>query len=562
MNRVSFPARVFGCTVLVLALTSLASADILINRVDKVFAQWDKPGSPGCALGVIKDGALIYKRGYGMASLEHNIPISSTSVFRIGSTSKQFSALSILLLVEEGKLSLDDDIRKYLPEMPDYGSPVTIRHLIHHSSGIRDYLTLMSLAGKSDDDFYTDEDVVVMLARQRELNFNPGDRFLYSNSGYFLLSQIVKRASGQSLREYAAEKIFGPLGMQNTHLHDDHTLIVQNRAAGYSPRKDGGYQINMTTLGMVGDGGVFTTVEDLLQWDRNFYHNRLGGENLIEKMLTPGVLNNGEEQDYAFGLRGSSYEGLRMVSHGGAFVGFRAEMIRFPAEQFSVICLCNRSDANPSRLARRVADIYLADQMVLEEKSASGEERTFVQLDDQVLRALTGAFRNPETGSVWKLAAEEGALRADTGSFRFRLRPLSENHFRAVDAPVEMEVGFEGSRREGSLVLRVEAAGQEPAAYEAVELASPTLAELRAYAGEYYSDELQVTYKLVLEEGRLFFRHRNAPESALEPTLSNQFRVRGLNIEFVHDKGNAASGFVINTGRVKNIRFGRKKKSG
>ncbi|MFB3126207.1 MAG: serine hydrolase domain-containing protein, partial [Candidatus Acidiferrales bacterium] len=261
MNRVSFPARVFGCTVLVLVLTSLASADTLTNRVDKVFAQWDKPGSPGCALGVIKGGELIYKRGYGMANLEHNIPISSTSVFRIGSTSKQFSALSILLLVEEGKLSLDDNIRKYLPEMPDYGSPVTIRHLIHHSSGIRDYLTLMSLVGKGDDDFYTDEDVVVMLARQRELNFNPGDRFLYSNSGYFLLSQIVKRASGQSLREYAAEKIFGPLGMQNTHLHDDHTLIVQSRASGYSPRKDGDYQINMTTLGMVGDGGVFTTVE-------------------------------------------------------------------------------------------------------------------------------------------------------------------------------------------------------------------------------------------------------------------------------------------------------------
>jgi len=212
----------------------------LTDKVDELFTVWDTPDSPGCALGIIKDGKLIYKRGYGMANLEHNIPISATTVLRIGSTSKQFTAMSIALLAEQGKISLDDDIRKCLSEMPEYESPITIRHLIHHTSGIRDYLELMELAGRRDDDYYTDDEAIDMLARQKELNFKPGDEFLYSNSGYFLLSAIAKRASGKSLREFAQENIFKPLSMNNTHFHDDHTMIVKNRAAGYSSKKDSG----------------------------------------------------------------------------------------------------------------------------------------------------------------------------------------------------------------------------------------------------------------------------------------------------------------------------------
>jgi len=259
----------------------------LPDRVDALFAPWDKPGSPGCALGVIRDGQLIYKRGYGMANLEYDIPISPTSVFWIASTSKQFTAFSVALLARQGKLSLDDDIRRYLPEMPPYQRPVTIRHLIHHTSGFRDYLVLKHMAGiptedvHSDEDIFhlmarqTDEDVLAFLARQKELNFAPGDAHLYSNSNYLLLAHIVKRVSGKSLREFAEEYIFKPLGMTNTHFQDDLTQLVRNRAVGYSPRAGGGFVSVVTNFDRVAPAGVLTTVEDLLLWDRNFYENRL-----------------------------------------------------------------------------------------------------------------------------------------------------------------------------------------------------------------------------------------------------------------------------------------------
>lgn len=233
------------------------------TEIDAIFADYDTTTSPGCALGVIHDGALIYKRGYGMANLEYGIALSPRSVFRTGSVGKQFTAMAIAILAEKGTITLDDPLSKLFPEFPDWADAVTIRHLVHHTSGVRDYLTLTWLAGMGDDDFYTDEFALDLLSRQEHLNFQPGEEYLYSNSGYLLLAHIVKRATDRSLREWAAENMFGPLGMTDTHFHDDHTHIVPNRASGYSPIEDG-YGISQTTLDMVGDGGVYTTIEDLL----------------------------------------------------------------------------------------------------------------------------------------------------------------------------------------------------------------------------------------------------------------------------------------------------------
>src|SRR5437867_2178865 len=361
--------RLVFLVLIVFALPSVTHAgqpnprqtDSLREKVDKVFAQWDKPDSPGCELAVIRSSDLVYKRGYGMANLEHSIPMSPASIMDTGSVSKQFTAMAIALLAEQGKLALDDDVRKYLPEIPQYEVPVTIRHLIHHTSGIRDYLTLMNIAGIRDDDYYVDGEVVNLLARQKQLNFKPGNEFLYSNSGYFLLSQIVKRASGKTLREFAEENIFKPLGMTRTKFYDDHNEIVKNRAASYVPRGGGGFQIAATALDMVGDGNVFTCVEDLFLWDQNFYHNKLGkgGQALINQVLTTGTVNGGEKIDYAFGLVIGEYRGLRIVEHGGAFVGYRAMTMRFPDQRFSVMMQCNLGTMNPSNLARRVADVCL-----------------------------------------------------------------------------------------------------------------------------------------------------------------------------------------------------------
>jgi len=524
----------------------------LTGRVDELFAEWDKPDSPGCALGIIKDGQLVYQRGYGMANLEHTIPISSTTVFRIASTSKQFTATCIILLAEQGKLSLNDDVRKYLPEMPEYESPITIHHLIHHTSGIRDYLELMELAGMSDQDYYTDKEALEMLTRQKELNFKPGDEYLYSNSGYLLLSIIVTRVSGKSLREFAEEHIFKRLGMKTTHFHDDHRMIVKNRAAGYSPRENGGYKIRMTTLDMVGDGGVFTTIEDLFLWDQNFYHNRVGGKGLINQLLTPGMLNNGEKLNYAFGLAVGDYRGLRLISHGGSFAGFRAQMIRFPEQKLSVICLANLSTVNPTKLCKQVADLYLAKQF-------KEQKAEFIELSPQDLKDKIGTFRDPKTGTICEVSLKDDKLTVNLFDTDFQIAPLTKTHFKSVGALFDTDVRFERQQQNEPLLMRVKVEGERPVTYENIQVAAPTLAELEEYVGDYHSDELQFTHKLVLKDGKLYFRHKNAPKKPLSPTLGDMFKVSYATIHFIRDHQNKISGFTLSTERARNIRFVRKR---
>jgi CubicO group peptidase (beta-lactamase class C family) len=555
--------QLFTGVIVFFILVSLLPADTLTDRVDKLFASWDKPDSPGCALGVIQDGQFLYERGYGMANLEYDLPITSESVFRIGSTSKQFTAMCLLLLEEEGKLSLDDDIRKHLPEMPEYESPITIRHLLHHTSGIRDYLTLMSLAGERDDDFYVDGEVVDLLARQKELNFKPGEEHLYSNSGYFLLSVIVKRVTGQSMHAYAQEKIFAPLEMSQTHFHDDHTMIVENRASGYSPRRGGGFSISMTTLDMIGDGGIFTCVEDLLRWDQNFYHNQLGKarQELIARMTTPGTLNSGEKLDYALGLTVSDYRGLKMISHGGAFVGFRAEMIRFPEQRFSVIILANLSAINPSKLARQVADVYLAG--ILSETPSSAEDNPeFISLPESQLKEKEGIYYNRLEDRAWKVYFQEETLYVDTFSFRFRLRPIGQMLFHSENSPYDMLVEFVKPSGGKPPMMRVKREGAETQIFEAVHPERADLSQLKEYEGQYFSPELQVSYEIFLKKGQLFLRHQNPfkdyPRLPFIHIFKDKFRASSLGIDFFRNGKNQVVSLTMNAGRVRNIRFFKK----
>ncbi len=555
--------RLFLGILMFCVIVPLLFADSLTDQVDKLFASWDKSDSPGCALGIIKDGQFIYKRGYGMANLEYNIPITPESVFRIGSTSKQFTAMCLVLLEEEGKLSLDDDIRKYLPEMPECESPITIRHLLHHTSGIRDYLTLMSLAGERDDDFYVDEEVVDLLAGQKELNFKPGEEHLYSNSGYFLLSVIVKRVTGRPMRAYAQEKIFAPLGMNQTHFHDDHTMVTKNRASGYSPKRGGGFSISMTTLDMIGDGGIFTCVDDLLLWDQNFYHNRLGKARpeLIDRLITPGTLNSGEKLDYALGLTVNDYRGLKMVSHGGAFVGFRAEMIRFPEQRFSVIVLANLSTINPSKLARQVADVYLSG-LFTETPVPSIEKLEFIKLSEPQLKEKEGIYYNSQEDRVWKISSREEVLSVDTFSFRFRLRPISRTLFHSENSPVELSVEFNKPSEGKPFQMRVHREGAEVFIFEAVDPEKTALSELKEYEGQYFSPELQVSYEIFLKGGKLFFRHENPhkeyPRVAFVQIFKDRFQVSSLGLNFFRNERGEIVSFTMNAGRVRNIRFFKK----
>ena len=544
--------------VILFAVVCAATADERSDRVDKLFSDWDSTHSPGAAIAVIRDGEIIYERGYGMADLEHGVLIGPDSVFRIGSTSKQFTAFCVALLAHEDRISLDESIVSYIPELPEVYRPVTVRHLIHHTSGVRDYLELQALAGVTDYDFYTAEEALELLSRQRALNFPPGGEFLYSNSGYFLLGVIVERVCGKTLAEFARERIFEPLGMVSTHYHDDHTLIVPNRADGYSESGGDGYYIDMTYLEIIGDGAVFTTVRDMALWDRVFYGGFYDDE-LIETTLTPGALNSGESLDYAFGLGVTDYRGRTMISHGGAFVGFRADMIRFPELRFSVICLANCSSINPSGLCTAIADIYLEEVLEPEEQPESAEpaaEPEFIELPEESLRSRTGIYRRTESGIIRRVIFEDGDLWYVGPGYRLKFAPVSEIRFVAPDDR-DVEIIFGPAGENGQNSFRVFVRGAHRSTYLEIEVCMPTTADLEEYVGTYYSEELDATYSAVVEEGKIYFMFRNAPDEHLEPLERDAFWLAGRNITFVRDDSDNISGFRLDFARVRGIEFAR-----
>jgi CubicO group peptidase (beta-lactamase class C family) len=333
--------------------------DSLARRVDAEFSRFSRADAPGCALGIFQNGAITYAKGYGSANIEYGVPITPNTPFISGSVAKQFTAAAIALLVEQGRLSLDDDVRKYIPELPDYGSRMTVDHLVHHTSGLRDFWALVRVSGMRFDDGYTVGDVIRLAAKQKRLNFPPGTEYDYSNTGYIALGLVVERVTGKSLREFAAEQIFGPLGMTSSHFHDDHTMPVAGRASAYSPAPEGGWKINVWNNDIVGQGGVMTTVTDLQKWDENFYTGKVGGPGFLKRQLQQGKLASGRVLTYAFGLTVSEYRGLPLVEHSGSSGGYRTIITRFPSKHTSVVTLCNVSDVNTTRLSHQVADIVM-----------------------------------------------------------------------------------------------------------------------------------------------------------------------------------------------------------
>lgn len=391
-------------------------------RIDSIFRDLARPEHPGCVVGVVEGGRFAFARGYGSAHLEHGIALAPWSVFRMASVSKQFTAAVALLLERDGRISLDDEVRTHIPELPDFGAPVTIRQLIHHTSGLRDYLALMALAGRDDDDVYSDDDVVRMLARQEGLNFPPGSEHLYSNSGYFLISVLVRRTDGRSFAGYAQEELLRPLGMYRSHFHADHTRVVPDRAEGYAPRTDGGLRTSRTQLGMVGDGGLFTSVEEMARWEALF-QGALGEDHplafLPERMLERGVLTSGDTIAYAFGLVHGEHRGLPVVTHGGSFVGYRTWMARFPEQGLSVTTLCNLASAAPGPRTARVAEVLLEDAMdppsATDERGGGDEEGApdeppgTDRPDPERLAGLAGDYRSAELDVLYRIRIEEGA---------------------------------------------------------------------------------------------------------------------------------------------------------
>src|SRR5882762_4955347 len=390
----------------------------LERKVDQVFAAYDRPDSPGCALGVIRNGEFLYKRGYGSGSLELGVSLTPQSIFYMGSVSKQFTAASVVLAAEQGYLSLDDDVRKYIPELPSYGYTITLRQMLNHTSGYRDYLALLLLAGDNWEDVHSMPEILDLISRQKALNYIPGSEYLYSNTNFVLMSEVIQRTTGKSLAQFAEENIFKPLGMSHTRFYEDRTGVVPGRVPAYKPLAAGGFGVDWTTnFDLVGDGGLLSSVDDLLMWDRNFYANKLGKGTLLRELQKPGVLNSGKQIGYALGLFIGSHRGLPTVEHNGSLFGYRLELLRFPEQKFSVISLCNLESAKSRILASRVADIYLKEQ----ERPAAA----VLQVDPQ---PFIGQYRNPESHSVLDLSIAEGDL-ASAGE---HFKALGPRRFRAA----------------------------------------------------------------------------------------------------------------------------------
>ena len=522
-------------------------------RVDQLFQQWDKPASPGCAVAVMKDGRIVHKRGYGIADLDRGEKITPATVFHVGSISKQFTAAAVLMLKHEGKLSLDDAVKTYVPELPDFGVKITLRHLLHHTSGLRDQWELLRLAGWGPSDLITDEDVLTMMSRQRTLNFPPGSEFLYSNTGFTLLAQIVKRVSGRTFRNFTTERVFQPLVMEHTHFRDDHAEIVKNIAYGY--RQMGNrFDLNVPNFDTVGATSLLTTVEDLALWDENFYTARVGGEAVIKELQEPGRLDDGTTIDYAAGLVVTKYRALKIVEHAGEDAGYKAHMMRFPDQHFSVATLCNLASINPGALNRKIADIYLASELGSTEAAAG--DFTTPQPGPDRLAALAGVYVDPDDGiRVLRLRVEDGKLwGGGLNGKGYELRAISDTRFRYVVFQTELSfpqdetgtpTGFTARTKEGKSFKFSRAAAYQP-----------TVAQLEDFTGVFRSDEIDLPYEVIINDGHLVVRSKTA-DLPLLPVTTDLF-VSGQNrIRFTRNAEGHVSGALLSTPRIRYFRFER-----
>lgn len=517
-------------------------------RIDSIFAPFDGTARPGCALAVGQGSTTLYERGYGMSDLQHGIPIGPTSIFHVASVSKQFAAFAVALLAQDGKLSLDDEVQRHIPELPKYERKVTIRQLIHHTSGIRDQWELLGMAGwRYPDDLFTQQDVLDIVVRQRALNFLPGDEFLYSNAGYSLLAMIVERVSGQSLRAFSEARIFAPLGMTRTHVQDDHAFIVPGRTSAYEPRPAGGWKISIPVFDTHGATSLFTTPGDLLLWLRNFETKRVGSPALFTEALTSAVLTNGRPTDYGFGIALETYRGARAYGHGGADAGYRADLLRLPDHQLDIAVACNFATATPNVYSRAVADVVLGDRLA-PRPAAGGATVAAGTVAPARLAQLAGVYKSSTSDLSILIGLRDGTLMLE--SYGLPITPVDDTLFTVLGTPVR----FVGPAT-GVPVAFVSAALRDSMAR--MPSYRPTARELAAFAGEYHSDELRVTYRVTVGDSGLVVHPFKRAAQPLRPSFADAFVAGDLGtVRFVRT-GGRVTGFRLTGGRTRNVAFTR-----
>lgn len=515
------------------------------HEVDQIFERWSGVTSPGCAVGVRKDGLTILERAYGMADLEHGIPNTPSTRFEGGSLSKQFTAAAVILLALDGVLSLEDDVRQYIPEVPDYGHTITLKHLLTHTSGLRDWGSVAGISGWGREQRTHDHDWVLdIVSRQSALNFVPGHEYSYSNTGYNLLAIVVDRVSGMPFADFSRERIFEPLGLRLTEWRDDYRRIVPGRSTAYRTRDDGeGWEIDRPIENVHGNGGILTTVADLGVWNAALESGRLGGPEFVRLMHETGVLNDGSRTRYASGLVIGESMGVPSVTHTGSTAGYRAFLGRYPEQELSVAMICNAANVPTGDTGARIARAYLGNAA---QKPTTPDYYAAARPED-VRRA--GLYRDPVTGDTRELVFTDGVLHdGSTPLLRLEERTfqVGDGDARYVFDPGTGRVGFEE-----------ESWAYSNQRWEPVEPWSPGAPELTAFTGTYHSDDAETTYVVTVEDGVLTAWQRPGVIRELAPLYRDAFGMDGMIVRFRRDTGGAVDALSLSLGRVYDMRFER-----
>jgi CubicO group peptidase (beta-lactamase class C family) len=535
------------------------SAESTEARVDRLFAQWNKPSSPGCSVAVGQKGAVAFERGYGMASLELGVPITPRSVFEAASISKAFTAMSIMLLAQKGRLSIDDEVRKHIAEWSNTNR-VTLRDLLSHTGGLRDVFLLVELAAPRRPGRDFNEWLVHLLARQRGLNFTPGSDFQYNNGAYVVLAEIVKLVSGQPLRDFTEANIFKPLGMSHSRFQDDGTTIVANRVSGYY-REDGELrQAVVQRFPPIGNSGLLTTARDLVLWLQNFSDSRVGDAALLSQMQTPAAIAGGYLSPYGLGLELGEDHGFKTIGHGGGGGGWGAYAVRYPEHGLNVAVLCNLDEIGwaVGTLARSVARLYLDAAL----SSTPPSDVPLVSLSPEELASKGGLYRDPVNGTIGRLFMRDGKLMASTNPSEegqvFELVPISPNRFVIPGTPVVAEFIPPADGRPQQ--IRVTGTGPKPQISQQVTgTFSPSSAELHAFAGEYSSAELEVAYMVAEWDSGLVIRTPGRADIPIRPLLPDTFYAPRLVdvVRFSRDHDGVVTGFTLHSDGAWGLRFQR-----
>lgn len=498
--------------------------------------------APGCAVGVSLNGESVFEKAFGMAEMEHNIPNTPQTIFESGSVAKQFTAAALVLLEQDGKLKIDDDVRKYVPELPQYDKPITIRHILTHTAGLRDWGSVMQLTGAGRGDRVVTQDIALdVIIRQKHLDFTPGAEYSYSNSGYQLAAVIVERVSKQKFGDFVNERLFKPLGMTKSSWRDDYRKLVPGRAQGYS-RGAGGWMLNMPIMNVIGNGGMLTTVGDWLKWNAALDAKTLG-EPFVNALETQAVLNDKRKITYALGVGVSAYKGIKEVTHSGGTAGYQTYLARFPEKKLSVAVLCNGAPPGSGDIVYSVVDEIFGPW------PAAAAPTDTIQVSEEQLKKYVGLWRNERSRNPGRSTFENGTLR-----FLGRpLRPIGEGVFMLGPDKLTFTFDKDGRPIGGEGVTP----DGEVTRFTAQSEWKPTATELASFSGEWRSDEAQSSISLAVEGDKAFIVIRPVAKLPLTPIFKDHFSTQGYVIWFTRDTDGKIKEMHVGTGRMRDMLFER-----